>query len=398
MPGIFIGNSIVQDGATLNLPNLPEANADIIQYNSINALDTSGSLYYNTSVANDDGYEFFDKLKSDRIFQTGTISKLKINVKTLTANIDKVLINTWRFNGTTYDRISSQNIRSLLAVGDNYIVLPTAINAIEGDWISIALHSVETNLIQFGYASTHTALCAYNNGSVTNPFAWDAAPTVNVIQHIHLFGVAPLIIGIGDSIMGGYPATSSLVDSGVTAFDPSKSWLYKLKGLNSKFTYQNKGIASLHTESIAGDFTRDVIPQKPVFVAIDGGLNDITLGRTKAQFLEQWTIMLNYCVTNSIIPIVWKIMPCTYLNNTQHATRLDWNADLVTLFNTYSTLPVKIIIDWDADLGQFKTGGDANNLWDLKTEYAADTKHLNEDGNAKVAAVVLAEISKIYKV
>jgi len=286
-------------------------NADLVQINSIDSIDTLGTVYYRASNVGTDGYEFFNKLKSERIFQTDTLTQIHFNVYALVAggnNITKVLFRIWRYNGATYDMIHSVNITASLVVGDNVLTLPTPLAVVEGDFQSITIKESQAANMIFAYASTHTGKNAYElqaNGTST-PWAWDASAVTNPLMHIHCRSQAPLAVGIGDSIMGGHPLHHGMIDEFAPATDITKSWFYKLNALNPLFVYQNMGIANETMALIAARFNRDVILKKPALCVINGGFNDWG-SRTKAAWLADYVTCLDLCVANDIRIVVWSI-------------------------------------------------------------------------------------------
>ena len=91
------------------------------------------------------------------------------------------------------------------------------------------------------------------------------------------------------------------------------------------------------------------------------------------------------------------IMPRTDMDNATCQKRDTWNASLLSLYNSYNRADW-IFINWDNDLGQFRVGGDAGNLWDIKTEYNYDDTHFTEAGYTKISEVIYREIGNKYNV
>jgi lysophospholipase L1-like esterase len=366
---------------------LPTQNADIIQWNSLDDPVTTGGNWAA-------GYSMISLLKSERNTGNGTISKFKFNFTSLGSAPWNTSVNIYiyRFNGTTYDIIYQEDVISKITNSNSIFTvdLATPVSILEGDLIAYYAAGTSTNTMHGLVKAANST--RYITGAPANPQNWNAGTGNTLVSIIHCLGVAPMIIGIGDSIMESYPLHTSMVDLAYTTIDISKSWLYKLHGLDNRFIYQNCGAGGETSTAILGRFNRDVVLKKPRFVVINGGVNDIVGGAiTKATFLSNMEDMLDACVTNSIIPIIWKIMPWTNGSNANMQKRDDWNTDLETLFNTYS-IDGKIIIDWDSDLGQFRAGGDAGNLWDIKVTYDNDGVHFNETGYAKIASVMLTKI------
>ena len=387
------------------LPGFPARNVDEVLWNSIESLPTSGGVPYPATVDADPkkGNMNITLYKYQRMTGNGTLSSIMLYNIT-TTNVLNLMFYVWRFDGSTFNRVYYEDILSKLTAGPGIktVSLATPVNIQEGDFTGL-----------FAKANPQASVNYYINKVGFNALAVDDAPIttdydttpVNWLSHtlspytiiVHGLGQAPLIVGIGDSMIESYPSHTSMVDGARTAVDVDFSWMYKLHALDNRFIYQDCGFGGETSTMVLARFNRDVVLKKPRFVVINGGVNDIAEGViSKATFLSNWEDMLDACLANDIIPIVWKIMPCNNLDNTEMQTRDEWNADLVTLFNTYN-IAGKIIIDWDADLGVNRVGGDPGNLWDINPTYKhADNTHLLEAGQAKIAEVMLREIGEEF--
>lgn len=380
----------------ITLLDLPNRLADTVQWNSLQALVTSGIANYSAQTT---GVNLIISNKPERLHGNGTITVVSFHNKTKT-NISSVVVLFWRKDGSTYDIIYQEDVYSKINGSDaiQTVTLTTPVNVLEGDYMGIRWVSGAT--IPIAAAISGSADSARTGtGALTNNYDWDSKTGLPSFTVMHAIGQATMLACLGDSIMECSPGTSSMLATTETTVVPSVGWQYKLHALDNRFKYLNFGIGGQDTTNIATRFTRDVVNKKPVFAVINGGVNDIYQGDLKADFITNWTNMLNSCVSNNIIPIVWKIMPWTNGTNGNLQTRDDWNASLVTLFNSYNQ-PGWIIIDWDADLGVNRVGGDSGNRWNVNPTYvAADGLgvHYNETGNAKIAEVMLREIGKVYK-
>lgn len=364
-------------------------NDDIIQINSIDDIETTGVVW---SSLGGEGMQSINLTKTERIRQTCLISEVSIYIDSA-APFDGIVLQIWRKDGTTYDLVSEIDLTSKITTPTaiNTVILTNPIQAQEGDFVSWRFISNVGGLNATRVNSAPANSIRWTNNELQPvDFDWESQNGSAFRFNTHLKSSAPLLVGIGDSIMEGAPLTSSMLAVSETVFDIDKSWTYKLSQLDSKYTYQNVGIGGEGLVDIEARFNRDVVLIKPRLVVIDGGVNDIYEGVTKATFLEKYTSIFDTCVIEEIIPVVWKIMPWTNGSNARMQARDEWNSDLVDLFNSYAQ-DTWIIIDWDSDLGQFRPGGDPGNLWDIKPEYLALDGfgvHYNEDGNAKIAEVM----------
>ncbi len=368
-------------------------NTDNIQCSSIG--DTVGVADY---TAQSEGISLLTTYKPERINQKGSLVQVQLNVITITG-ITECDIVIWRFDGTNYDEIAREDITDELSVANPCTVtLDTPIDVEEGDFISTYLVAdVDKAFSQT--ADRDAAGCIYIIGTkvtgVNQSWSGVGYVTPNSSHPIAGFMKAPLIVGIGDSLIESYPLHTSMIDSNYTTVDITKSWLYKLRTSDAKFTYQNCGIGGNRMNNITGRFERDCLDKLPRFAILNGGINDLAIGTAKATVLAAWESILDDCEANDIIPVMWLLMPWTDGTNDQMQDRDDWNTDLLTLFNSYLRTDW-VVINFDNDLGQFRAGGDVGNLWDIKTEYNEDDIHYNETGQAKIAEVVLREIGKVY--
>ena len=207
---------------------------------------------------------------------------------------------------------------------------------------------------------------------------------------------APLAVGIGDSIIAGHPAHNTYLEA-VRTVDTAipNQIMYQLNQINSDYVYQNMGIGGDDSSETLTRFTKDCINLKPKLALINPSVNDISGGViSKATFLSNYTTMLDACVTNNIVPVVFKMMPWTSGSNANMQKRDDWMADLQALTATYSN---SVWVDFDVTIGKFRTGGDVGNLWDIQTAYNADGVHLNLAGYTAAAALINTEIRKVWK-
>jgi lysophospholipase L1-like esterase len=145
------------------------------------------------------------------------------------------------------------------------------------------------------------------------------------------------------------------------------------------------GIGSETTANILARFKADVIDLKPKIVIIEAGVNDIATSVTQTTFISNYNKMLDSCAVHGIRAIICHIMPWTNGTNAQMQKRDKWNASLDSLSALHAGT---ICINFDTPLGQFRVGGDAGNLWDIKTAYDSDGVHFTLAGYTKIAEVI----------
>lgn len=332
-----------------------------------------------------------------RIRQAGQIRKIRLYCVTK-VGLSGFYFTVWRKNGN-YDLVDmSANLLSSLAPASfNEITLPSAIGAEVGDYYGYRMEKTSGNY----YFSARTAITG-----VATYYVTDAAPvtstdfnwagqtgTSGVVLPIEIYMEAPTFSLIGDSIIAGHPANYSFLETtATTSLTSTIAHHLVTNHFPSYPTYQNMGIGSQTTTSIAARFAADVIAKKPRVVVIDGGVNDVAGGViTEATFLANWTTMLDACQAESSVQrvVVIKILPWKNGTNTQMQTRDTWLASLSALVANYSKAR---LVDASSLVGQFRVGGDAGNLWDIQTAYNADGVHFNSAGHALIAQAVAAAV------
>ena len=335
-----------------------------------------------------------------RVRQDGTINRIRIYTADK-SDLISFKLKVWRKNGSNlYDLIGTSNelINDLVNGDYTTIDLTTPIVGVqEGDYIGYRITSINSN--KFYALTGQTGVTTYKTTIVdTDPSATNYDWTLQtaysgILLPIEIYMQAPQIVGIGDSIMSGGSANhvAYIVDAPTTN-NPSTTILGHLKSLTG-YLYQNLGKGSDTTTGISGRFTTDVINLKPKVVVMEGGVNDIAGAVAKSTFIANWTSMLAAAQADSGITtiIVLKILPWTNGTTAQMQTRDDWNASLATLAAGYSKA---IVVDASSYVGQFRAGGDAGNLWDIKTAYNADGVHYNSAGHGQIAQAIADNLPK----
>lgn len=366
-----------------------DRNADIVKSGGYLAITTNN---YNIGLGSlGMGRSFINKSNLLKIRQSDYINKIAIALQSTNGYSD-LFFDVWRKDGSTYDRIHHVGLMPISSDGINYITLVTPILVNEGDFVGIS----GISLVNGGTLFSTTAIgsLAYNN-TIPNgtDYDWSLQSELSLTFPLIVYSKAPLVVGIGDSIMAGHPYHYSFIENSEIT-NISTQILYQLKNIDSKYIYQNMGIGSQNTTSIKNRFINDVVDLKPKIAIINGGVNDLAGGITKATFISNWTSMLEYCKIAGIIPVVCKIIPWTNGTNTQMQSRDNWMVDLKALVDTYNG---SVYVDFDAAIGKNRANGDDGNLWDIKTEYNADGVHLNQLGYAKMAEIIDLEIKKKYR-
>lgn len=333
------------------------------------------------------GYrEFITIGQKYRIRQSGTINTIKLYTAD-NANITGFFIKIWRKGANGYDLVGkSENLASSLVNGDfATISLKSPITGVqEGDYCGYRLE--ESGEHYAFHAITDTAVATYLVTDTTpdeKDFKWEAQLKCLAVLPIELYMTSPDIVFIGDSIVAGFPDNFSFLESGLKTDTSStiERYFYDL----TKYSYQNMGIGSQTTAGIASRFNNDVVRLKPKIVLIEGGVNDIAIGKTtKSQFLNNWAEMLKSAKDNNILAVVLLVLPWTNGNAVQMKTRDDWNSALKTMAGEYGA----IVVDAKEYVGQTRAGGPEGNLWNIQPQYNVDGVHFNSAGHKKIAEAI----------
>ena len=265
-----------------------------------------------------------------------------------------VYIKVWRKVGATYNLIgTSENLLSKISAGTltiNTIDLASPITGcMPGDYVGFRLESTAAIAKQF-YArgispedplpNTRTYQLEDAVPGATD-YDWEAQTTnASCAVPIEMFMAYPEIVYVGDSIMAGFGYTNTYTTFDVAPYasvshcDPAYNISGYLYALNGK-TYQNLGVGGDTTTRIAQRYISDIINMSPKLVILEGGINDVTAGVSKATFIANWTTVLSACQAAGIKMYVLTIFPASGASTANARTIDDWNASLKTLAESY---------------------------------------------------------------
>lgn len=336
----------------------------------------------NTGTSFEGIYQFHP----NRIRQNGTILRVGLKTQALTG-LTATYLKIWRKNGGgTYDLVgSSEDITSKLpAAGKSgWVTLGSPITGVqEGDSIGFRCEwSGGASVYNFFGASSGGFTCytVSNSSPGSSGFAWESQTTTSNYQPFVIQMVQPYLTAIGDSLTAGHPDNYSYIESPDINSLSTTIWSV-WSGLSGR-TFQNAGIGGQTSVDLVNRFGTSIIDLQPSkYVHLLCGVNDISGGTiTQSQYIANMTILLNTIVNLGAIPVVSKIWPWTAGTNTQMQTRDAWNSALTTLVSSY---PTAILYDASSTLGQFRSGGDPGNLWDIKPALNYDGTHINATGRS----------------
>lgn len=186
------------------------------------------------------------------------------------------------------------------------------------------------------------------------------------------------IVFAGDSLTYSSPFGASSPSSYPYVFCHSKTTC----------SYVNTGASGSTSSNVVSRYASDVTANNPRYLIIMMGTNDAAYGTGQAAvnlLVANYTTVLNNCASAGIIPVVILIPPNTYASTERSTFYDNANAAIVTLLGSY---PDYVLVDPRPSMGQFRPGGAANNLWDIKPAYDGDGTHFTAAGYSALATVV----------
>lgn len=289
---------------------------------------------------------------------------------------------------------------ALRLVGSSPNLLPSLTN---GAINTISFASPIPALIGDFYGFSVTGNAAFNVAGANDTFFYDTVTGATVVVFVGPTYLPPTATGWTtsnasipvDVIMSTAPQFITIGDSLILGTGGDGSSIGSFINERTGWTYQNMGVGFDTTDNILGRFSQDVLAHHPKFVVINGGVNDIFTGGTLTNFQSNWRAILSLCQTNGIIPIALLMTPYTG-GNSLYGQKIDlWNSWLNGLCETYGGATV----DARPWVGQFRSGGDAYNLWDIRPEYASGEDslgvHFNAEGYRQIAQAVLQRMNLV---
>lgn len=362
------------------------ANTDVVKvapYATIS--ETPGSWGLNAT-----GFrEFLSNDHRYRIRQNGTVTRVRLYTGNKT-NLTGFYVTFWRKDGTTYDRVGmTENlVDDLVAGATTAIDLTTPIDGIqEGDFVG---YRIEKSGAGYNFnALTASSYYVTDADPSAADYAWESQTSLPSAFPIEIYMQAPQFAFIGDSIMAGHPSHYSFIES--TNTTSIASTIEHQFGDLTGYTYHNMGIGSQTATQIAARFNADIVASKPRVAVAEGGINGPNDEEHKPQFLADWQSMLDAAQQNGITLLALRILPCTSCSNDDMRAIDDWNASLADLAAGYSNA---LVVDASPYVGQFRSGGDPGNLWDIQPAYNQDGVHFKQAGHAQIAQAIVDALRK----
>lgn len=316
---------------------------------------------------------------NQRIRQTCKINVVQIYFASVPVRLTAFYLMIWRERpADAFDSIAKVNILPYVSAGLNTITLPTPINVREGDVVGYGYESSGAGSNFLTLYNNGTTSTYYNNLSTaptSSNYGWVGQSSLTTNIPIKLFSYeSPFAVYIGNSIMSGNNMFSAYANN----FLAGDSLQYSIPFIISKhygWTNQNLGISNYRTIEIRNDFTRNVLATKPRIVIMEGGVNDIG-GISSDSTIANYTWMYQQAVAANIKILQLSIFPWTNGSNANNRKRDSLNTRIKNLVQSYGGKFVMM----DTVLGQFRSGGDAGNFWDIQTGLSPDGAHFYRNG------------------
>jgi len=357
-------------------------------YNTSDTVEVAGYPAITTTAADWGSAQYVWALNfanNQTIRQTCKVNVMQIYFDNVPARLSAFYLMVWRKNPTGgYDSVAKVDILPYVSAGLNTITLPTPINVREGDAVGYGYESSGAGSNFLTTYNNGVAASTYYNTLSTAPtaskYGWVGQSSLSTNVPIKLYSYeSPFAVYIGNSIMSGNNMFSAFANS----FKDGDSLTYTMPYLVSKhfgWTSQNLGISNYRTIEIRADFAKNVLATKPRLVVMEGGVNDIG-GISSDSTIANYTYMYNQMQAAGIKVLQLSILPWTAGSNSQNQKRDSLNNRIKALAQSYGWKFVML----DTVIGQFRTGGDAGNYWDIQPQFTDDGTHFYASGFAAMA-------------
>lgn len=334
---------------------------------------------------------------ASRIAQTGTVTQIEFYMAATRTNLSTFSFEVWRRNGSNYDRVATQNVFSSLTAGagTKTINLSPTIDVQEGDLTGFSWTGSSTvaNLLTSVSGQSPGSYYTTSSPATTN-YNWTGQTLGSSYIPIRVKMQAPHIMFIGDSYPSGYPSYYPTSDPTDYANNMTFTFPYKVAASLS-FKGQNMGYQGDNSLDVANRYATDVVAKKPKIAVINVGGNDVQGGRsgvtqTQAQMITNLTSIFDAGNAAGIKQFYVSISAFT-AGVTGTMQSIDSRN---TAIQTLCAGKGVTFIDIRSTIGQFRSGGDSGNLWDIKPAYdSGDGVHLNDAGYTQVANLIVTAIN-----
>jgi lysophospholipase L1-like esterase len=126
------------------------------------------------------------------------------------------------------------------------------------------------------------------------------------------------IVGLGDSTTAGTPGYRSPLEAPPDgAGNVESQYAYWMARIHPEWKVLNRGINGERSDEILRRFGRDVINERPDYVIILAGVNDIYQGRPSGAVISNLTIMYRSATASGVRVVASTILPYHSMNHRQ---------------------------------------------------------------------------------
>lgn len=125
------------------------------------------------------------------------------------------------------------------------------------------------------------------------------------------------IVGIGDSTTAGSPGFQSPIEVPPDGRgNPESQYTYWMMRARPEWTMLNRGVDGERSDEIRSRFARDVLEERPDYVILVAGVNDIYQGRLPEAVERQFGPMYAESIGAGTVPVAGTVLP--YDTATEH--------------------------------------------------------------------------------
>jgi len=118
------------------------------------------------------------------------------------------------------------------------------------------------------------------------------------------------VVAVGDSTTAGTPGFLSPLESPPKGLgNPESQYAYWMSVIHPEWTVLNRGVNGQRTDEILERFERDVIQERPDYVIVLAGVNDVYEGAPQRAVKSNLLAMYQEAIRAKIIPVAATVLP-----------------------------------------------------------------------------------------
>lgn len=118
------------------------------------------------------------------------------------------------------------------------------------------------------------------------------------------------IVGLGDSTTAGTPGFLSPLEAPPDGSgDPESQYAHWMRTAHPEWTVLNRGVDGERSDGIRARFERDVMEERPDYVIVLAGVNDLHEGRPVASVQAHLAAMYAEAIDAGIVPVAATVLP-----------------------------------------------------------------------------------------